>query len=200
MNHDITISPAQKSDADFIATIVMGALGSELCLGLAGSEDRLDVVHTLFRYLGAADHSQYSYTNTLIARSNGRAVGGIIAYDGARLHDLRKEFVHAANDILGWQMTEEDFGNRGDETGPGEIYIDSLYVSPEYRGKGIASKLISNVALLKATPDLPTIGLLVEFENERAKRLYESIGFKTVGVNNFFPVPMHHMQKIVNFS
>ncbi|MDE6397172.1 MAG: GNAT family N-acetyltransferase, partial [Muribaculaceae bacterium] len=100
----------------------------------------------------------------------------------------------------GWNITDEEFNRRGDETEAGEPYIDSLYVAPEYRGKGIASALIAYTIERNASPDNPTVGLLVEFENRRAQRLYESLGFKTVGINNFFPVPMHHMQKTINFS
>ncbi len=188
---NITFEPAQKSDADFIALTVMGALGEELCLSLADGEENLPKVTRLFKRLAESDNAQYSYLNTTIARIGGRPVGALIAYDGRRLHELRKAFVDAANDILNWDITEDEFSQRGDETGPGEVYIDSLYVAPEYRGTGIARGLIGHVV---SRQPAETFGLLVEPENERAKRLYENLGFKKVGVNHFFSVPMYHMQ------
>lgn len=182
-------------DAEFIASVVTGAIGPELCIGLAGDETRLPLVTELFARLAADPDSQYSYNNTLIATSDdGTLIGGLIAYDGAELRRLRKAFVREANAILGWNVSEEEAENWGDEADTGEIYIDSLYVVPEYRNSGVASALLKGLENRTAGISKP-LGLLVEPENHRALQTYTHWGFHEAGVSHFFRTPMIHMQK-----
>lgn len=190
-----TLTRATPDDAGFIAEAIMGALGPELCVELAGAPDNLPAVRQLFTALAACDDSQYSYRNTLIAKnSEGKDIGALVFYDGALLRSLRKAFVTAANQILGWGITEADFEKWGDETGPDQIYLDSLYVTPENRGHGVATALI-NAAVTQSKSSGKPCGLLVEKENIDARRLYVSLGFRPVGISNFFSTPMLHLQK-----
>lgn len=188
------IREGRPDDAGFLATVVMEALGHELCLSLAGGEKRLPLVKELFTRLAAARDSQYSYANALVAvGEDGARMGGVIAYDGALLHELRKAFIREANAILGWNVTEEEAEDWGDEAEPGEIYIDSLYVAPVYRKLGVASALLKGVEAQFSDVDKP-LGLLVEPENQCALQVYRHWGFRQVGVSDFFRTPMIHMQ------
>ncbi len=192
---NFTIIEARREDAPFIAKTVMGALGEDLCLNLGGGKERLPLVTELFCNLAALEDSQYSYKHSLLAvDSNGLHVGCVIFYDGERLHSLRGAFIKEANKILGWNVTTEDAEEWGDETEPGELYLDSLFVTPEHRGNGVAKSLINEVGK-KASKIGKPVGLLCEPENEKALRLYNSVGFKDVGISNFFRVPMKHLQK-----
>ena len=190
----MTLRKGKKEDAPFLAKVVTEAIGPELCEGLAGGKDRTDLVKELFSSLAEMEDSQYSYRNSFVATDeNGRIVGGIIVYDGSRLHELRKAFVREANRILGWNVTEEEAENWGDEADSGEIYIDSLYVVPEARERGYASALLETVRKEFATSEKP-LGLLVEPENKTALKVYNKWGFKEKGVSDFFRTPMIHMQ------
>lgn len=189
------IREGRIEDAEFLASVVTEAIGEELCIGLAGSEGRLPLVKKLFTVLASEPDSQYSYRNALIATTeDGSPMGGIIVYDGGRLHELRKAFIRQANKILGWNVTEEEAEEWGDEADADEIYIDSLYVVPEFREKGVASALLKGVEKRFAGSDKP-LGLLVEPENQHALQTYTHWGFRNVGVSNFFRTPMLHMQK-----
>lgn len=188
------IRDANPQDAEFIVDTVMGALGEELCIHLAGGKKKLPEVRKLFRTLARREDSQYSFLNTCIAEINGEKAGAIVAYDGALLHSLRPAFMEAANEILGWDIKPEDVEKWGDEAESDEFYLDSIYVAPEFRGKGVASRLIAHV-IEKNRSIGKKFGLLVEPENSRARHLYEANGFREVGINNFFMVPMHHLQK-----
>lgn len=182
------------ADAPFLADVVIEAIGPELCLGLAESAERIPLVKELFTSLASLPDSQYSYRNSLVAVDrDGTPVGGIIAYDGGRLRELRKAFVREANRILGWRVTEEESENWGDEAAPDEIYIDSLYVVPEARKRGVATALVRAVGSRFAGSGKP-LGLLVEPENEVARITYQRWGFREVGISNFFYTPMLHMQ------
>lgn len=182
-------------DARFLSSVVTGAIGRELCVGLAGSEERLPLVDELFTRLASEPDSQYSYKNAIVAVTpQGEYEGGIIAYDGAALHRLRRAFVRAANEILGWNVTEEEAEKWGDEADAGEIYIDSLFVVPEFRDRGVASALVKGVRERFETTPKP-LGLLVEPDNLRARQAYAHWGFREVGISNFFQTPMIHLQK-----
>ena len=149
----------------------------------------------LFTRLAADPESQYSYRNSLVATADdGTPVGGIIAYDGADLRRLRKAFAREAHKILGWDVTEEESEKWEDEADPYEIYIDSLYVVPEYRNRGVASTLLKGVEERFKEKQKP-LGLLVEPENQRAFRAYLHWGFREVGISHFFQTPMIHLQK-----
>ena len=115
------------------------------------------------------EDSQYSYKNTLVAMSNdGILVGILVAYDGADVKRLRKRFIEEAIVAFGIDYSAMDL-----ETEEGEFYLDSLAVSNQYRGKGIASKL------LEAANSL-AVGLLCDKGNPKAERLYTKVGFQYV--------------------
>lgn len=188
---DFKVISAKREDASFIAQAVLGAIGAEHTLHMAGSEDRLPLVEEVFTNLAAMDNSQYSYLNTLIAVTpDGKRAGAIISYDGAKLRYLREAFVNEANRILGWNLNQKDFN---DETSPDEVYLDSLMVLPEYRRRGLGTLLIEEAKKKAHEADKP-LGLLVDFENPTARRLYAGLGFKSVGIRPFAGKDMEHMQ------
>ena len=192
---NINVREGIIEDAAFLATVVVEAIGRELCIGLAGNEERLPLVKDLFARLASDPESQYSYKNALIATTDeGKQIGGIIVYDGAHLRRLRRAFVREANEILGWNVSEEEAETWGDEADPGEIYIDSLYVEPEFRNKGVASALLKGIETKFKESEKP-FGLLVEPENNRALQTYLHWGFTESGISNFFRSPMIHLQK-----
>lgn len=193
--YEMKIREGRPEDSKFLATVVAEAIGTELCIGLAGGETRLPLVNELFTSLAADPESQYSFRNSFVATTDdGVPIGGIIAYDGADLRRLRKAFAREANKILGWNVTEEESEKWEDEADPGEIYIDSLYVAPEYRKRGVASALLKGVEARFRETQKP-LGLLVEPENHKALNTYIHWGFKQVGISHFFQTPMLHLQK-----
>lgn len=108
---------------------------------------------------------------------------------------MRKDFIAKANEILEWNVTMEEADTWEPETNSNEIYLDSLYVIPEYRNKGIASSLIK-AAIAKYRNIGKPFGLLVKPHNSKAHKLYNELGFKEDGVNNFCGEPMLHLSYI----
>lgn len=196
MDNEISfkIIDATPSDASFIAETVMTAVGNEICEGMAGSHP-MDSVRNIFTRLAGIDESQYSWRNTRLAvDSDGNRLGACVSYDGARLRQLRRSFFKEANATLGWGLSHEDVENVPEETDGKEFYLDSLMVVPQARNKGIASALIEDASRKAASTGKP-LGLLVDTENPRARRLYDSLGFQPIGIRPFAGVEMHHMQK-----
>ena len=192
-NSSIVIRQGKKEDAPFIGKTITEAMGHELCIGLAEGEENLHKVLKLFRDLAATDTAQYSYKNTLVAvDKDGKSIGAIISYDGAGLREMRKDFIAKANELLDWNVTAEEADNWEPETNSKEIYLDSLFVIPEHRNRGIASSLIKAAIDKYRTIGKP-FGLLVEPHNTKAHKLYKDLGFKEDGVNRFCGEPMIHL-------
>lgn len=186
----IEIQAAQKHQALSVARLIMLAMNHDCCSYFTGPEHTLDDFRRVMTDLVLADNTQYSYLNTLVAvNDEGNLCGMCVSYDGARLHELRSRFIQAARENFG-----RDFSDMDDETGPGELYIDSIAVFESCRGQGVAT------ALLKAAIDkakdmgLPAVGLLVDKGNPKAEKLYGRVGFRYVGENTWGGHPMRHLQ------
>ena len=166
------IEEATKQHAPAIAHLVMMAMTDDCCQTLAGEGNTLDDFARVMNRLTAAERSQYSYRNTIVAiDDDGRVAGCIVSYDGARLRELREAFIAAAKEEL-----HVDRSGMADEASAGEWYLDSLAVLPEYRGHGIAHLLLQAAISRAADHHLPAT-LLVDKGNPRAERLYRSVGF-----------------------
>ena len=80
------------------------------------------------------------------------------------------------------------------ETEEGEFYLDSLAVSNQYRGKGIASKLLEAAISRARELGLPAVGLLCDKVNPKAERLYTKVGFQYVNDTTWGGHAMKHLQ------
>ena len=60
--------------------------------------------------------------------------------------------------------------------------ISTMYVSKEFRDRGIAKQLLEElIKRVKTISDIEQINLIVIADNSRAKKLYESFGFEKYG-------------------
>ena len=184
------IQPAQKHQALSIARLIMLAMNYDCCSYFVGSGHTLDDFERVMTGLVLAEDSQYSYLNTLVAiDDDGKLCGMCVSYDGARLGELRARFVRAMKENF-----DRDFSNMPDETGSGELYIDSIAVFESCRGKGVATKLLNAVVDKARGMGLPAVGLLVDTGNPKAEKLYGRVGFSYVGDNTWGGHPMRHLQ------
>lgn len=121
----------------------------------------------------------YSWRNALIATIDNRPVGLCLCYDGIDYHETRirtfELFDH--NDNFA-SKPDLDLENMEDETGPGEYYIDSLAVLPEFRRQGIARQLMMAQLEVGRKLGLPKATLLVDPDNPSAQSLYRQCGFE----------------------
>lgn len=181
---DISIREATKQDSVLIAQVIAMAIGYEIAEDYAGD----DVIKVLSE-AAETEGTQYSYQNALIAEVDNMPAGAIIGYDGGNLKKLRE----ASLAVIHKYNPEVEI--KEDETEVGEFYLDSIGVLPEYRGKGIASKLINAMIDLQVSRGYDCFGLLVDFDNSNAERLYLKLGFQYVGDRPFFGHMMKHLQK-----
>lgn len=61
-------------------------------------------------------------------------------------------------------------------------WIQSVFVDPEYRGRGVFSRLYRHLYdLARSDPDVCGLRLYVESENERAQSVYHALGMAKTG-------------------
>ncbi len=184
----IDIRQASREQAPEIARMIMMAMTDDCCLSFCGEDYGLDDFYKMMTLLVEREDSQYSYKNTLIALDGDKVVGISVSYDGSRLHELRRPFLELALELIG-----KDHSGMNDETQPGELYLDSLTVLPEYRRQGIAKRLIRVTKERADQMGLPCLGLLVDKGNPVAEALYTSIGFQYVDDNHWGGHDMKHL-------
>ncbi len=188
------ILAANKTQCKYIARLIMQAMNYDCCLYFVGAGHTLDEFERTMTALVQSDTSQYSYLNTIVAlNEDGEVCGICVSYDGGRLHELRKAFVEAMKDNFG-----RDFSCMDDEASAGELYVDSLAVREDYRGRGIATALLKAVIEKGAVMGMSAVGLLVDKANPNAERLYHRVGFEYVEDASWGGHPMRHLQYRIN--
>ncbi len=187
---DIEIGMAVPEMAPQIASLIMEAMNHECCQNFAGEYHTLEDFHRMMTRLVGMEDSQYSYRNTIVAiASDGSLAGICVAYDGGKLHTLRRRFIEAAREAFGI-----DYSGMADETSAGEYYVDSLCVDSACRGKGIATRLLQATAVRARELGIPAVGLLVDKGNPKAERLYQRVGFRYVNDTTWGGHAMKHLQ------
>lgn len=114
----------------------------------------------------------YSWKNTIIAEEE-IPVGMVTVYDGNHYHEMKEITFTLVKNMWGIDYLAMD-----DEALPGEYYIDSLSVLSSFRGKGIGTALLRNAISKAAELSIPNVTIAVDPINERAQKLYQSLGFK----------------------
>jgi ribosomal protein S18 acetylase RimI-like enzyme len=125
----------------------------------------------------------------LVYEEKYEVMGSITFYDGKLLRQYRKPFLeYIAENYNVTGLTIED------ETEPNEIYIDTLSVSPKHQGKGIGKQLLAAAISQAKKSSQEKIGLLVDFKNPNAKKLYLALGFETMGKKQLGNSVYEHLQ------
>ena len=167
MNGKITLKRATVADARFIAENVLRALHID------ETDDR-HINH--LADISRRDDTLYSWRNATIALYDGQPAGLMVAYNGARYCQMRDITFPMIRMYVG-----DDYHNMDDESRPGEYYLDSLAVLPEFRRRGIASALIKEMFRQRDKAGIPLATIAVDPENETAYRLYLRNGFRKNG-------------------
>lgn len=182
----MNIRKAIPADAAAIAGYLLLAM-EDIVYQFIGSRDHQQAM-ALMRHFAAGTRNQYAYENCWVAVMEGEVVGAINVYDGADLHALRQPVIDYLASHHNRVYVPED------ETGPGEYYIDSFGVHPNFQGKGVGTALLQFVIDVYVHQQGQTLGLLVEETNPGAKRLYRKLGFEPVGERVVFGKRMEHLQ------
>ncbi len=112
----------------------------------------------------------------LVADVNGDVAGIAFGYPNEnedKVDSLLCRFFPA----VGLQKRDSVY-DQDDSNLPDEWYLDSLVVSPKYRGQGIGTALLKALPKVARRRSKSRIGLDVDVENKHAEHLYRHLGFK----------------------
>ena len=185
-NQGIIVRPAGREDAEVVARAVAMAIGDEVALCNYCGEGYLDVLAEI----ASREATQYSWQYALVAEVDGVVAGAIVGYDGARLSELREGTFAVLRERL------ERVPVVADETEVGEYYLDSVGVLPEFRGCGVGQALVAAFCDKAFVEGHERVGLIVDYDNPNAEKLYTSLGFARVGTKQFFGHQMWHLQRV----
>jgi len=167
MGSRITLRRATADDARFIAENVLRALHID-----ETDEKHLEHLAGICR----REDTLYSWRNATIALYDGVPAGLMVAYDGARYRQMRDVTFPMIRMYVG-----DDYHQMDDEASPGEYYLDSLAVLPQYQHNGIASALINEMFRQRDEAGIPLATIAVDPENDSAYRIYTRHGFRHDG-------------------
>lgn len=183
--NSIIVRAARPEDSGIIAQAVAMAIGDEVALRAYCGDDYISVLTEI----ASREQTQYSWQSAFVAEIDGIATGAIVGYDGATLKALRDGTFAILRERIGRVPTIAD------ESQAGEYYLDSVGVLPTFRGLGIGQALISAFCENAFAQGHERVGLIVDYDNPQAEKLYTSLGFKRVGTKLFFGHKMWHLQK-----
>jgi len=130
----------------------------------------------------------YSKENVVVEEENDKIRGLLLAYPASDMKNLVIQMLKCTKGmfmISGFlNFFKMVFRLRLNKYLPGtendEFFISNLAVFEEYRGKGIAVKLLEKAEEMAKEKGLNKLSLYVETDNSHAKRVYEKFGFQEV--------------------
>ncbi|MFD2369794.1 GNAT family N-acetyltransferase [Brevibacillus sp. GCM10020057] len=167
------IREATPADADFAAPLIYEAIGG-IAYTLTGTSEPACAIAEVRRFFAQAGN-RLSYENAVVAVDGDKRVGLALFYHGSQTAVLDRPFV---------EHVERKTGKAPHivkEARDDEFYLDTLVVSREYRGKGIGKALLEAFEQECRRRGFGKAALLVDEENGRARKLYESIGYREDG-------------------
>ena len=184
----VEIRRAYPEDAPFIAESVLAAMGydRDSSISLAAKENyseskSYEEVKRALEEIAARPDTLYSYRHSRIATYGGEVAGVIVGYDGAAY----REMAELTFGLIAGKLGTAPF-NPGEESGEGEYYLDSLHVSPDFRGHSIGTVLMRNELDIAEGLGFRRVSLIVDKEKPWLHRLYARLGFEEAGETVFF--------------
>ncbi|MGE4383429.1 MAG: GNAT family N-acetyltransferase [Arcobacter sp.] len=183
------IKQAQKNNISNISFLIFNAIHN-IANTLTGENEEKEILKTLDFYI-TMEINRLSYKNIYTYEIENQIVGLILAYNS---NDVKK----LDTPILEHLKTKNIFLDSFEkECFEDEFYIDTVSVSPNFQGKGIAKELFIYIEKKAKELGFDKVSLLVDFENPKALALYEKLGFKKNTILKVSNHNYHHMIKMV---
>lgn len=183
---EIIIRQAQQTEASKIAPLIYDAIG-EIANRLTGEHTAEAILNTLTELVTRTDN-RHSYLNTHVALQGDQLLGIVVLYDGLSVKALD------AN-LAAWLKEKKVTAPIDIEAHDDEYYIDTICVAPAARGLGIGTQLLVYAEQVAREKGYQKLSLNVEVEKEKARALYERLGFVITEPWTIIDEPFHHMVK-----
>lgn len=129
-------------------------------------------VFKILEYVFVSEYDRFSYKNCTVFESDGEIKGFSFTYHYDEVEKMKKFWYDEIISYFG--LKEDTIIFDYDEVLQGEFYLDTLFVFSDARGEGIGNKLLTEFV----NSEEAKLSLNVAQSNNRARKLYESYGFK----------------------
>lgn len=129
-------------------------------------------VFKILEYVFVSKYDRFSYKNCMVYEKEGEIKGFSFTYHYDEVEKMKKFWYDEIISYFG--LKEDTIIFDYDEVLVGEFYLDTLFVFSDARGEGIGNKLLTEFV----NSGDSKLSLNVAQSNERARKLYESYGFK----------------------
>ncbi len=174
----MTIRNAAQDDAKAFSELLF--MSSSFLVSLFGSSESAALANMFRRR-----KNLFSHEHTKIAEIDGKIAGMLLSY-GYRAKTSQEAAtgfqlcLEMGFDIVSKLTLFIRSGRLMDFVVEGDYYISNIAVFPEFRGRGIASKLIAEGEQSAKSEDARRLVLDTETDHEDAIRLYGKLGFEVV--------------------
>lgn len=173
-----------------------------MAYSLIGSEDVYVIEKTLGE-LWTHKENRFSHEYAYEAKLGGNTVGMVICYPVPVMNQLAWPTTRQLLNLRKWELVKYAVLHLREvismlvlrEGRDGEYHIGTLATLPESRGYGIGSKLIAHVEEQAKQQKYQWTSLTVKKENEKARKLYEKLGYQIVGSIDQKPYSLYRMVK-----
>lgn len=166
---NLTIRDAVPADAPFLAQCVMS--GMHFYDFESEKPDATDIYESLIQ-CGRSEEYLYSYVRTRIAEVDGAVAGALLSYPGDDYLELRNKTFSRF-----WPDFAARNAHSDPETDPGEYYLDTLAVRPEFRRLGVGRALLKDGIRRGIQAGYSRITLAADSEIPHLIHLYQAVGF-----------------------
>ena len=168
----VTIRDAREDDAEFLAQVILAAAHlSDMGADTANNADTANSNGALTAICRRTD-TLYSWHNARIACACGKRAGAMVSYPGDIYVDARSITFPLLPDLTQAQIDATDI-----ETLPGEWYLDSLAVLPEFRRAGLGKMLVMDAIERGRNAGYAQFTLLAEKSSTHLVEYYTRLGF-----------------------
>lgn len=137
------------------------------------------------RYAREPEESPFSYRNCIVADLDGQVAGILVSFpmpeEEAAPGEAEPTPKTGEPDVLAPYSELE---------APGSYYVCAMALFPEYRGRGLGTKLLGIVRELAREAGCTELSLIVFEQNKDAVRLYQRHGFKEADRRAVVPHPL----------
>lgn len=178
----------------------------EVFLSIYGSEDRgVKVIRNLI----AAGGNYFGAENIFVAESGDTIAGMLVGYAGREQKDFAskdpavyRKAAGLAGNLAIFFRSRFGLMRFGTHRVPDDTYfISDISVLPDYRNRGIGSRLVENAVRDAVSKGCTRVVLDVYYPNAGAKRLYERLGFREysrhTGLYRGRTNGFYHMEKLL---
>jgi ribosomal protein S18 acetylase RimI-like enzyme len=129
-----------------------------------------------------------SYESTQMVMYNNKVVGAMVVFPGSQIGKLDRRLYLPI--VKQYKFSEILKAIRRalpllfiNETTRNEFFISNLVVNGPYRNKGIGEKMLLHAEELAKEAGLSKISLIVDLENQNARRFYDRHGYQVKALN-----------------